>query len=29
MRTSPPLTLTQNEIRKGCQIILQALDEVE
>ena len=29
MRISPPLTLTQNEIRKGCQIILQALDEVE
>ena len=28
-RISPPLTLTQNEIRKGCQIILQALDEVE
>lgn len=29
MRISPPLTLTQNEIRKGCQIILQALDEVK
>lgn len=29
MRISPPLTLTQNEIRKGCQIILHALDEVE
>ena len=29
MRISPPLTLTQNELRKGCQIILQALDEVE
>ena len=29
MRISPPLTLTQNEIRKGCQIILQALDEIE
>ena len=29
MRISPPLTLTQNEIRKGCQIILQALDAVE
>lgn len=29
MRISPPLTLTKDEIRKGCQIILQALDEVE
>lgn len=29
MRISPPLTLTKDEIRKGCQIILAALDEVE
>lgn len=29
MRISPPLTLTKDEIRNGCQIILQALDEVE
>lgn len=29
MRISPPLTLIKDEIRKGCQIILQALDEVE
>lgn len=27
MRISPPLTLTKDEIKKGCQIILEALDE--
>lgn len=29
MRISPPLTLTKDEIRMGCQIILEALDEVD
>lgn len=29
LRISPPLTITQEEITKGCQIILEALDEVE
>lgn len=28
MRISPPLTLSKEEIRKGCKIILEALDEV-
>ncbi|SDE58540.1 aspartate aminotransferase family protein [Riemerella columbipharyngis] len=28
LRISPPLTLTDDEIREGCEIILQALDEV-
>lgn len=27
LRISPPLTLTKDEIRKGCQIILETLDE--
>lgn len=27
LRISPPLTITKEEIRKGCEIILQVLDE--
>ncbi len=27
LRISPPLTLTKEEIQKGCQIILETLDE--
>ncbi len=29
MRISPPLTLTEGDIEKGCKIILEALDEIE
>ena len=29
MRISPPLTISKEEITKGCKIILEALDEVE
>ena len=29
MRISPPLTLTEGDIEKGCEIILEALDEIE
>lgn len=29
MRISPPLTLTEGDIEKGCKIILETLDEIE
>lgn len=29
LRISPPLTLSKNEIEKGCRIILEVLDETE
>ena len=29
LRISPPLTISEDEIRKGCAIILEALNEVE
>lgn len=29
MRISPPLTISEDEIREGCRIILEALDEAE
>lgn len=29
LRISPPLTITKEEIEKGCRIILEAIDEVE
>ncbi|WP_312077249.1 aspartate aminotransferase family protein [Chryseobacterium sp.] len=28
MRISPPLTISEDEIREGCRIILEALDEI-
>ena len=28
IRLSPPLTITKKEIRKGCNILLQTLDEL-
>ncbi|MFT3795800.1 aspartate aminotransferase family protein [Flavobacterium sp.] len=28
IRITPPLTISENEIREGCQIILEAMDEV-
>jgi acetylornithine/succinyldiaminopimelate/putrescine aminotransferase len=28
MRLSPPLTISEDEIRKGCQIILECLNEI-
>ena len=28
IRITPPLTISENEIREGCQILLEALDEV-
>ena len=28
LRISPPLTISNEEITKGCQIILEAIDEV-
>jgi 4-aminobutyrate aminotransferase-like enzyme len=27
MRISPPLTISKEEIKKGCEIILEALNE--
>ena len=29
MRISPPLTISEDEIREGCRIILEVLDEAE
>jgi len=29
IRITPPLTISENEIREGCQIIIQALDEIQ
>lgn len=29
LRITPPLTITKDEIKKGCKIILEALDQIE
>jgi acetylornithine/N-succinyldiaminopimelate aminotransferase len=28
VRITPPLTITESEIIKGCKIILEAMDEI-
>ena len=28
IRITPPLTITENEIREGCAIIIEAMDEI-
>jgi 4-aminobutyrate aminotransferase-like enzyme len=29
VRITPPLTISENEIKKGCKIILSELDKIE